>query len=102
MKKLLRNMLLIVGAVSFSEAALAYVGPGAGLSLLGALWGLLIAVGAALLFLVMWPIRRMRKRKREQTQAYSGNDPGDSGGAGSGNDTDAADRETARWESPGK
>lgn len=50
-------------------AAEAYVGPGAGLSLLGALWGLLCAIGAALLFVIMWPIRRMRRRKREAKQA---------------------------------
>jgi membrane protein implicated in regulation of membrane protease activity len=45
--------------------ALAYVGPGAGLSLLGAFWGLLVAVLAALAFVVVYPIRRMmRARKR--------------------------------------
>lgn len=44
--------------------ASAYVGPGAGLSLLGALWGLLLAVGAALLFVILWPVRQLRKRAR--------------------------------------
>lgn len=43
--------------------ALAYVGPGAGLSLLGALWGVAVAVIAALAFVVIWPIRRMMKRR---------------------------------------
>ncbi len=56
-------------AVSISTPALAYVGPGAGLSLLGALWALLLAVGAALLFLVAWPVRRMRRRRQEQATA---------------------------------
>ncbi len=50
--------------------AFAYVGPGAGLSLLGALWGLLLAVGAALFFVIFWPVRRMirnsRKKKAEE------------------------------------
>lgn len=46
-------------------AANAYVGPGAGLSLLGALWALVVAVAAAVIFLFAWPIRRMRRRKRE-------------------------------------
>lgn len=49
-------------------AAHAYVGPGAGLSLLGALWALLVAVGAAIVFIVAWPLRRMRRRKREAMQ----------------------------------
>jgi membrane protein implicated in regulation of membrane protease activity len=45
--------------------ALAYVGPGAGLSLLGAFWGLLVAILAALAFVVVYPVRRMmRARKR--------------------------------------
>lgn len=52
-------------AVASSEAALAYVGPGAGLSLLGALWGLLIAIIAALGFMLAWPIRRMRRRRSD-------------------------------------
>jgi uncharacterized membrane protein len=50
-------------------AAQAYVGPGAGLSLLGALWGVVAAIGAALLFVVLWPIRRMRRRKKAEAAA---------------------------------
>lgn len=46
-----------------ASPALAYVGPGAGLSLLGALWGVAAAVIAALAFVVIWPIRRMMKRR---------------------------------------
>lgn len=50
-------------------AAFAYVGPGAGLSLLGALWALLVAVGLAVAFIVAWPVRRMlRRRKQQQPQ----------------------------------
>lgn len=43
----------------------AYVGPGAGLSLLGALWALLVALGTALAFVIAWPVRRMLRKKRE-------------------------------------
>lgn len=60
---------LFVACIIAPLAAEAYVGPGAGLSLLSALWGLLCAVGAAFLFLIMWPLRRMRRRKREARQA---------------------------------
>lgn len=48
--------------------ALAYIGPGAGLSLLGALWGVVAAVAAALLFLLVWPLRRFMRRQRSIAQ----------------------------------
>lgn len=51
-------------ALGLPLAAQAYVGPGAGLSLLSALWGIIAAIGVALLFVIMWPIRRMRRRRR--------------------------------------
>jgi membrane protein implicated in regulation of membrane protease activity len=57
--------LLSCGFLLLPVVAYAYVGPGAGLSLLGALWALIVAVAAALAFLFVWPIRRMRRRKRE-------------------------------------
>jgi membrane protein implicated in regulation of membrane protease activity len=44
--------------------AAAYVGPGAGLSLVGAFWGLLVAIFAALAFIVIWPVRRLLRRGR--------------------------------------
>jgi len=49
-------------------AAQAYVGPGAGLSLLGALWGVIAAIGAALLFVILWPRRMMRRRRETAAQ----------------------------------
>jgi len=45
-------------------AVQAYVGPGAGISLLGSLWGLIVGVVVALAMILFWPIRIMlRKRK---------------------------------------
>lgn len=49
--------------------ALAYVGPGAGLSLLGALWGVVAAIVAALSFMIIWPLRRMLVRRRANRPA---------------------------------
>jgi membrane protein implicated in regulation of membrane protease activity len=57
--------LFCCGCFLLPAAASAYVGPGAGLSLLGALWALLIAIGTAIVFVLAWPVRRMLRRKRE-------------------------------------
>ncbi|MES1952519.1 hypothetical protein S4A8_16752 [Salinisphaera sp. S4-8] len=68
---LLRSSLALALMLAPFAAAQAYVGPGAGLSLLGALWGVVAAIGAALLFVVLWPIRRMRRRKKAEAAARS-------------------------------
>lgn len=59
------TLVVAFAAVGFSETAMAYVGPGAGLSLLGALWGLVLAMAAALAFVILWPLRRYRRRRAE-------------------------------------
>jgi hypothetical protein len=57
------------GLLLYTASAEAYIGPGAGLSLLGALWALVAAVTAALAFLVLWPIRQAMKRRAAQKEA---------------------------------
>jgi membrane protein implicated in regulation of membrane protease activity len=50
--------------LAMPATAFAYVGPGAGLSLVGAFWALLLAVATALFFLLAWPVRRMLRHAR--------------------------------------
>lgn len=57
-------------ALTLTSPALAYVGPGAGITLIGALWGLIMAVVAALSFIVLWPIRRSLKRRRMAREGH--------------------------------
>ena len=65
--KILTTMSMALALVlSVIMPAAAYIGPGAGLSLLGAFWGLLLAVGAALGFVILWPLRRLFRRNREK------------------------------------
>ena len=53
-----------------APAAEAYVGPGAGISLLGSLAGLVGVIVLAIASVVLWPIRRlMRKKKTTDQQA---------------------------------
>ncbi|WP_118134937.1 hypothetical protein [Oceanicella sp. SM1341] len=64
MKKTEIAICLMVAALTVPGTAMAYVGPGAGLSLLGALWALVAALGTALVFVAIWPIRKMLRRRR--------------------------------------
>jgi hypothetical protein len=73
-RRIFMNRILIIAAMMFalatlSQPAFAYVGPGAGLSLLGALWGLLLALLAAVGFIVGWPVRRWLARRRKANEA---------------------------------
>ncbi len=50
--------------------ASAYVGPGAGISMLGALWGLIVGVVMAVAVILFWPIRMMiRKAKGNKNES---------------------------------
>jgi membrane protein implicated in regulation of membrane protease activity len=53
-----------ITVLTMPATAVAYVGPGAGLSLIGAFWALLLAVLTAVFFLVAWPVRRMLRHAR--------------------------------------
>ena len=55
--------LLLLGAL-VSAPALAYVGPGAGISVLGSLLGILATIVLAIAAIVMWPLRKMMKKKK--------------------------------------
>jgi membrane protein implicated in regulation of membrane protease activity len=66
----------IIGALMLAATpAMAYVGPGAGLSLLGAFWGLLVAILAAVAFVVVYPIRRMMRARKRPAQTLEQGEP---------------------------
>ncbi|MGH8249920.1 MAG: hypothetical protein ACREVI_04360 [Steroidobacteraceae bacterium] len=48
----------------FASAALAYVGPGAGLGMVVAFFAMILAVLATLFGLVLWPIRYLARRRK--------------------------------------
>ena len=74
------SLAILLAAVTLPTEVLAYVGPGAGLSLLGALWALVAALATAFLFLLAWPVRRMLRRRRLAAAAQPAGELADSGG----------------------
>lgn len=64
MKTLSLFVFVLALTLGFGQDASAYIGPGAGLSMLGAFWGLVVAVVAALSFLLLWPLRKMFKKNK--------------------------------------
>ncbi|MCT8267789.1 hypothetical protein NYQ83_10950 [Afifella sp. JA880] len=71
-----RFVFFAVTAALLPSAAFAYVGPGAGLSLLGALWALVAAIGLAISFVVAWPVRKMMRNRRKAGAARQENAAG--------------------------
>jgi hypothetical protein len=60
-----------------SASAEAYIGPGAGLSVLGSLWAVIVGIGLALFAILSWPIRILwrRLRGKRATSKLPGQDP---------------------------
>ena len=54
---------------------LGYIGPGAGLGLLGALVGLFLAVASAVGFIVLWPLRALFRKRKQNSQGTPGQTP---------------------------
>lgn len=67
----MRNLTLWLGLGLITVAALAaapaqaYIGPGAGITMLGALWGVVVAVALALGAVLFWPIRLLIRKFRK-------------------------------------
>jgi hypothetical protein len=51
----------------WASPADAYIGPGAGITMLGALFAVIVAIVFAIGGLIYWPIRSMRRRLRHST-----------------------------------
>jgi|GEM_PF-1009856 membrane associated rhomboid family serine protease len=64
MERFIYSFLAFVLVLSLADPAAAYIGPGAGLSLVAAFWALIATIGAALGFIILYPLRRMQRRRR--------------------------------------
>lgn len=66
----MRRLPLLLATLALALAttpALAYIGPGAGVTMLGALWGVVVAIALAIGAVVFWPIRALMRRGRKAT-----------------------------------
>ena len=52
-----------------SPTAFAYIGPGAGISVLGSLLGILGTIVVAIGAIIFWPLRKFLKRRKQGRQA---------------------------------
>ncbi|MGD2130607.1 MAG: hypothetical protein PVJ17_14990 [Lysobacterales bacterium] len=64
MFKLLLTLLLAAAAAPVQ----AYIGPGAGISVLGSLLGILATIVVAIGAVIFWPIRKLLKRRKSATK----------------------------------
>jgi hypothetical protein len=83
----------------FAGTAAAYVGPGAGISVLGALWGLIIGVVMAVGVILFWPIRMMIRKVKANKAGASDSAATDSS-ATQGREAESQDKAAESSSSP--
>jgi hypothetical protein len=67
MKKAGTGLVAVALALSlFATPAFAYIGPGAGITVLGALWGVVVAIVLAVVAVLLWPLRVLFRRRRHK------------------------------------
>jgi hypothetical protein len=72
-RSIFRIILRACGLVLLVPASgLAYVGPGAGITLLGALWAVIVAIAFMVGGLVVWPFRALMRRKKKEKNSPQG------------------------------
>ena len=60
-----------------SSSVVAYIGPGAGISVLGSLLGILGTIVVAIGAILFWPIRKMMKRRKAASEAAADPETGE-------------------------
>jgi hypothetical protein len=68
-------LMVLVAVVVLPEAGLAYVGPGSGLTMLGALAAVIGAVLFTIFGIVLWPLRYLRRKLKANKAESDSNDP---------------------------
>jgi ABC-type sulfate transport system permease component len=80
-KRTVFDLCLGIALTTAAASTMAYIGPGSGISLLGGLWGVLVAIVLAVGAVLIWPIRyvfRRLKRKLGGAPASEAAEPAES------------------------
>ena len=75
MSKMITRLLTAALLLTPVSAALAYIGPGAGISVLGSLLGILTTFFVAIGAIVFWPLRKLLKRRKARRELKVGAEP---------------------------
>lgn len=65
----LERLVLVVGTIMLPATAMAYIGPGAGLSVIGSVLAFLAAIIVAIFGFLFFPIRRMLRKRKQRAAA---------------------------------
>lgn len=66
-----QRRVLMIALLCYPAISSAYVGPGAGITMLGALWAVILAVLFVLGGILVWPIRSLLRRRKGRAEADS-------------------------------
>ncbi len=69
MRKTITFILLALVLLTPVSTAVAYVGPGAGMSVLGSLLSILATIVVAIGAIIIWPLRKFMKRRKTRRNA---------------------------------
>ena len=67
----LKQMLLLVMVLLISSNVYAYIGPGAGIPIIGSLLGMVVTVVLVVSAVLFWPIRKLLKRRKSNSSDKS-------------------------------
>ncbi len=73
LKPIISKLAILVLTITFPSQIFAYVGPGAGITFLGALWAVITAILLAIGGFLIWPIRALIKRRKMGKHKKSSN-----------------------------
>ena len=79
MLKIITLILLTLTLLAPVSTVVAYVGPGAGMSVLGSLLSILATIFVAIGAIIIWPLRKFMKRRKARRNSLANAEPADAG-----------------------